>query len=111
MYIGKFMEYSIIAQAATGASSSPTSTLIMLGFLGVFLYLFMIRPEQKRRKRMDNMRKNLQKGDRVVAMGMKAIVDEVREKTVVLKQIDGAKIEMLIGAISEVEKEEVQQQA
>ena len=52
---------------------------------------------------MENLRKGLKRGDRVVAMGIKATVDEVREKTVVLKQIDGAKIEMVMGAISEVE--------
>ena len=85
------------------AEANPYQSFIMIGIAVVFFYFILWRPEQKRRKKMENLRKGLKRGDRVVAMGIKATVDEVREKTVVLKQIDGAKIEMVMGAISEVE--------
>lgn len=79
--------------------------LILVGIAIVFFYFILWRPEQKRRQKLESMRKNLKKGDRVIAMGIRATVDEVREKTVILKQIDGAKIEMLMAAITEVEQE------
>src|SRR3990167_2508405 len=106
---------TFIAAAAAGSQGNMIQTLVMVGFLGVFFYLFMICPEQKRRKKMENMRKSLKKVHKVIAMGMKAVVDEVREKTVILKQIDGDKIEMLTQAISDIEpaesKQEVKQNA
>lgn len=90
-------------QAAPTKEQSFYQTLIMIGIAIVFFYFILWRPEQKRRKKMDLMRKNLKKGDKVIAMGICATVDEVREKTVVLKQVDGAKIEMLLAAITDVE--------
>lgn len=78
-------------------------TFIMLGIAGLFFYFILWRPEQKRRKKLESLRQGLKKGDVVVAMGIRATVDEVREKTVVLKLIDGARMEMVLGAISEVE--------
>ena len=90
--------------AAPAGEQGAYQTLIMIGIAVVFFYFILWRPEQKRRKKQDSMRKNLKKGDRVVAMGIKAIVDEVREKSVILKQVDGAKIEMLTAAITDVEQ-------
>jgi len=91
------------SQAAPAREQNFTQTLIMIGIAIVFFYFILWRPEQKRRKKMDTMRKSLKKGDRVIAMGMRAVVDEVRDNTVILKQIDGAKIEMLIAAITDIE--------
>ena len=95
--------------AAEGASKDQNlyQTLIMVGIAVVFFYFILWRPEQKRRKKLDAMRLSLKRGDRVIAMGMRATVDEVKEKTVILKQVDGAKIEMLINAITDIEPETV----
>ena len=90
--------------AAPGREQNLYQTLIMLGIVIVFFYFILWRPEQKRRKKLDTMRKSLKKGHTVIAMGIRATVDEVREKTVVLKQIDGARIEMVAGAITEIEQ-------
>jgi len=38
----------------------------------------------------------------VVAMGILGTVDRVKEKSVVVKMVDGAKVEFLLAAISEV---------
>lgn len=93
-----------LAEAVTPSKEQGFyQTFIMIGLAVVFFYFILWRPEQKRRKKMETMRKGLKKGDKVIAMGIRATVDEVRENTVVLRQFDGAKIEMLIAAITEVE--------
>jgi preprotein translocase subunit YajC len=79
------------------------SQMLMLFALAmIFFYFILWRPEQKRRKTMDEMRSKLKKGDRVNAMGIIGTVSRINEQTVVLKMVDGSKIEMIKGAISEV---------
>lgn len=80
-----------------------TQTLIMIGIALVFFYFILWRPEQKRRKAAEQMRGSLKKGDRVTAMGIIGKVDRIQEQTVVLKMIDGAKIEILKAAITDVQ--------
>jgi preprotein translocase subunit YajC len=79
-------------------------TLIMIGIAILFFYFILWRPEQKRRKAMDQQRSSLKKGDRVTAMGIIGTVLRVQEKeqTVILKMYDGSKIEVLKGAITDV---------
>ena len=43
----------------------------------------------------------------MVAMGILGTVDRVKEKSVVVKMVDGAKVEFLTGAISEVRAQPV----
>jgi len=52
---------------------------------------------------MQSLRDSMKKGDRVTAMGIVGTVHEIKDKTVVLASVDGSKIEMLKGAISEIE--------
>lgn len=78
-------------------------TLLMIGIFLVFFYFIMWRPEQKRRKAAEQMRSSLKKGDRVTAMGIIGKVDRIQDHTVVLKMIDGAKIEVLKAAITDVQ--------
>jgi len=80
-----------------------TQTLIMIGIALVFFYFILWRPEQKRRKAADQMRSGLKKGDRVTAMGIIGKVDKVQDQTVILKMVDGAKIEVLKAAITDVQ--------
>lgn len=95
---------TIFAQdAAPSPQSSITSTLIMIGIALVFFYFILWRPEQKRRKAADQMRASLKKGDKVTAMGIVGKVDRILEQTVVLKMVDGSKIEVLKGAITDVQ--------
>jgi len=77
-------------------------TIIMMAIFFVFFYLILFRPEQKRRKAMNEMRTQLSKGDKVTAMGIVGTVSRVQENSVILKMWDGTKIEMLKDAISEV---------
>jgi len=89
--------------AAPSPGGGLTQTLIMIGIALVFFYFILWRPEQKRRKASEQMRSSLKKGDRVTAMGIVGKVDKIQEQTVILKMVDGAKIEMLKAAITDVQ--------
>lgn len=95
---------AIFAQeTAPSASGGITQTLIMVGVAIVFFYFILWRPEQKRRKAAEQMRSSLKKGDRVTAMGIVGRVDKVQDQTIILKMVDGAKIEFLKAAITDVQ--------
>jgi preprotein translocase subunit YajC len=68
-------------EAAQGGGS--WSFLIMILLMFVIMWLFMIRPQQKKQKEMDKFRKELQKGDKVVTVGgIYGTVSEIKENTV-----------------------------
>ena len=77
-------------------------TMVMISIAFLFFYFLLMRPEQKRRKAMEEQRNALKKGDRVTAMGILGTIIRIQDQTVILKMYDGSKIEMLKGAISEV---------
>ncbi len=83
-------------------TGSMYQTLIMIGIAVVFFYFILWRPENKRRKTMEKKRSAMKKGDKVTAMGIVGVVDRIKEQTVIVKMVDGAKVEFLKGAISEV---------
>lgn len=93
--------------AAPAQGNNLMQTLMMLGFGVVFFYFLLWRPEQKRRKAIEKQRSSLKKGDRVTAAGIVGTVVKLQEtgnlKTVVLKMVDGSKIEVLMAAISDVQ--------
>ena len=76
--------------------------LAMIAVALLFFYMILWRPEQKRRKRMQQQRNAMQKGDRVTAMGIIGTLVRVEKETAILKMVDGSKIEVLLGVISDV---------
>jgi preprotein translocase subunit YajC len=95
----------VLAQTAAPAASGGgmMQTLIMIGVALVFFYFILWRPEQKRRKAGESMRGAMKKGDKVTAMAIIGTVDRITENTVVMKMIDGSKIEVLKAAITDVQ--------
>ena len=89
--------------AAPARESNLFQTLMLLGFGVVFFYFLLWRPEQKRRKAMEKQRNSLKKGDRVTAMGIIGSVVRIQDNSVILKMVDGSKIEVLKMAISDVQ--------
>lgn len=77
-------------------------TLVMIAIALMFFYFILWRPEQKRRKAMEEQRSALKQGDRVTAMGIVGTVVRIQDQTVILKMYDGSKLEFLKGAISEI---------
>jgi preprotein translocase subunit YajC len=90
-------------EAASAAGGNMYQTLMLLGFGVVFFYFLLWRPEQKRRKALEKQRSGLKKGDRVTAMGIIGSVVRIQDNTVILKMVDGSKIEVLKMAISDVQ--------
>ena len=76
-------------------------TFTMIGIALLFFYVILWRPEQKRRRDLEEQRSQLQKGDKVTAMGIIGTVARIDEETVTLKMVDGNKIEFVMAAISE----------
>ena len=83
---------------------NSTQMIVLLVVAAGFFYFILWRPEQKRRKAAEAQRASLQKGDKVTAMGIKGEVSDIKQDTVVLKMIEGAKIEFLKAAITDVDK-------
>jgi len=88
------------------SQSSFWQTLIMIAIAIVFFYFILWRPEQRRRKDMEKKRSAMKKGDKITAMGIVGTIERVKEQTVIVKMVDGSKIEFLKGAISEVKAKE-----
>lgn len=86
---------------AGGGNMLQTGMMLVVALL--FFYFILWRPEQKRRKTMEKQRSSLKKGDRVTAMGIVGTVARINETSVVLKMVEGAKIEVLKSAITEVQ--------
>ena len=62
------------------------SFLIMLGLMFLVMWLFMWRPEAKRRKQMQQFRDALKKGDKIItAGGIYATVKEVKDTTLLIE--------------------------
>ena len=80
---------SILLQAAPQGGANSMSFWIMLILIFVVMWLFMIRPQRKQQKELENFRSGLKKGDRVItAGGIYGTVAEVDGNTVLLK-VDG----------------------
>lgn len=71
---------TIFAQDAAAEQPSALASFLPLILLFVVMWLFFIRPKQKEMKKMDQMRKELKKGDKVMtAAGIIGIVTNMEE--------------------------------
>jgi len=87
----------ILLQAAAGAGQQGggMSMWIMLILIFVVMWLFMIRPQRKQQKEMEQFRNSLKKGDKVItAGGIYGTIAEVKdnERFVLLRVDNDVKI-------------------
>ncbi len=76
------------AAAQQAAPAGSGSFWIMILAMIAVMYFFMWRPESKRRKQMENFRKGLKKGDKIItAGGIYGTVKEVHD-TYLLIEVD-----------------------
>ena len=76
-------------QAAQAPQGSALPTILMFGAIIVVMWLFMIRPQRKQQKELNEFRNSLKKGDKVVTVGgIYGEIVEVSEKTVLIR-VDG----------------------
>ena len=89
--------------------SGPASILIQMApiilVLGIFFFL-VIRPQQRERRKRDQMLQSLKKGDRVVtAGGLIGTVVGVTDRKLTLKLGDSVRVECLRSAITGLESD------
>ena len=82
-------------QAQAGQGGGGLTMLLMLALIFVVMWLFMIRPQQKRQKELNNFRNNLSKGDKVVTVGgIYGTIVEVNDNKVLLEIDKDVKIKV-----------------
>ncbi|HNX22302.1 MAG TPA: preprotein translocase subunit YajC [Bacteroidales bacterium] len=88
--------------AANGAKGgSGYSMLIFLGLMILVFYFFMIRPQQKKQKQVQQFRENLKKGDKVVTIGgIHGKITDVQEGTFTIEIADNVKITIEKAAVA-----------
>lgn len=104
------MSFIPFLQAAQGAAPSASATgslvtsFLPIALIILIMYLFLIRPQSKRQKETEKMLNALKKGDKIITIGgIHGTISSVKEKTVIVKVDDDAKIEFNRTAISSVE--------
>lgn len=86
---------SIFMQEAAAAQGSGMSSIFMIVALVVVFYFFMIRPQNKERKRMRDFINSLAVGDKVkTASGVYGKIKEIKETQVILEVADNVKIKI-----------------
>ena len=84
-----------ILQAAQAAQpqGGGWSMWIMLALIFVVMWFFMIRPQRKQQKELQNFRDALKKGDKVVTIGgIYGTVAEIKEDSVLIEVDNNVKI-------------------
>lgn len=81
-------------------------TIGMFALILLVFYFLIIRPQRKKEKETEKMRTNLKKNDKVLTIGgIKGIVHQVKEDSVIIKVDDNTKIEFVKNAIASITTE------
>jgi preprotein translocase subunit YajC len=95
---------------ADGSWVNTLSTFGLIGGMFLIFYFLLIRPQQKKQKELKRMLESLKKGDKVVTIGgVWGTINEVKEKTVIVKVDDNTKLEYSRDAISQVVSREAEE--
>ena len=96
------MSFISLLQAADG-SGYMLMSILPYGLIILIFYFFIIRPQNKKQKETEKMLSALKKGDKVVTVGgIHGVISSTKEKTVIVKVDDNAKIEFSRNAIATV---------
>lgn len=100
----------IFLQEQGGAQGGGFTMILMLVLIFVVMWLFMIRPQQKRQKELNAFRNSLGKGDKVVTVGgIYGTVIEVTDNKVMLEIDKDVRIKVdkasLVKDFSEAQKQ------
>ena len=88
------MNFITLLQAAPAAQQGGGMSMwIMLALIFVVMWVFMIRPQKKQQKELQNFRDGLKKGDKVVTIGgIYGTICEVKEGSVLMEVDNNVKI-------------------
>ena len=82
-----------LLQAAQPAQGGGWQMWVMLLLIFVVMWFFMIRPQRKQQKELENFRNSLKKGDKVVTIGgIYGTVCEIKENDVLIEVDNNVKI-------------------
>ena len=89
-----------IMQAAAQQQGGGWTMWVMLALIFGVMWFFMIRPQRKQQKELQNFRDALAKGDKVVTIGgIFGTIVEVKEDSVLMEVDNGVKIRVSKQAI------------
>lgn len=88
-------------QVTTENNNSGVMNIIFLVVIFVIFYFFMVRPQNKKRKELQNMRDSLKKGQSIVTIGgIHGKISDVHESTVTVIVDSNTKIKVDKSSIS-----------
>ena len=86
--------------SGTANAGGGWSFWIMMLLIFVVMWLFMIRPQQKKQKELAKFRNALQKGDKIVTIGgLYGVVSDVKEKYIEIEVDSNVKLRVDRSAI------------
>lgn len=86
--------------SGTANAGGGWSFWIMMLLIFVVMWLFMIRPQQKKQKELAKFRNGLQKGDKIVTIGgIYGVVSDVKEKYIEIEVDSNVKLRVDRSAI------------
>ena len=89
------MELLSILLQVGGAGGGSMMSILMIVALFAIMYFFMIRPQQKKQKEIQEMRKSLKVGDRVVTSGgIFGKIKEVEDTAFLIEIADGVRVKV-----------------
>ena len=90
----------ILLQAAGQNAGGGYSTIIMMVAIFVIFWLFMIRPQQKRQKELQQKREALGINDRIVTSGgLYGVIKDVKQTEFVVEIADGVRVRVDKGSV------------
>lgn len=90
----------ILLQAAGQNAGGGYSTIIMMVAIFVIFWLFMIRPQQKRQKELQQKRDALGINDRIVTSGgLYGVIKDVKQTELVVEIADGVRVRVDKGSV------------
>jgi len=91
---------TILLQAQTSQGGSGWTSIIMMAAVILIFWLFMIRPQQKRQKEIQQKREALTTGDRIVTSGgLFGVIRDIKEKEFVVEIADGVRVRVDKGSV------------
>ena len=90
------------ASAAVGTGGTLMSLVPMILIFAIF-YFFLIRPQVKRQRLVENMITELKKGDKVVAAGgLYGVIHKIEDNIIYLEIAENTRIKALKSSVTEV---------
>jgi len=83
--------------------NSQYGTLLYIVVLFAILYFMMIRPQQQRQKKLQEMINNLKVDDRVITVGgIYGTIVKIKDNSLILRVADNVRIEFQKNAVAQV---------